>query len=36
MVEVIDGVAEGTRIASPAKPGWRDGMHVRVLKGTVP
>lgn len=31
MVEAQSGIEEGTRIASPAKPEWRDGQRVRVI-----
>jgi RND family efflux transporter MFP subunit len=31
MIEVQTGLEEGMRIASPAKPEWRDGQRVRVV-----
>jgi multidrug efflux pump subunit AcrA (membrane-fusion protein) len=31
MVEAQSGIEDGARIASPAKPEWRDGQRVRVI-----
>jgi membrane fusion protein (multidrug efflux system) len=36
MVEIVEGLREGERVASPSKSGWRDGMRVRAAAAPAP